>query len=340
MLKISIEQISGHGSGRTYSIPRGTTKIGRTNTDIEINNERISAVHAELHYSGTRIFVIDRNSTNGTYVNGRRTRRTPLKDGDIISFGGNAEKAVAVFKVNISGEIAKVVYIFNRSMESNIKYIYILLGIFIIMFFIWISIPEKTDLQLKDGSRPWEEAQEIVPAYGGTTVMIAMNDTVMLPPQGNWKSSVKYELTGETGSYEPRIYIVDLWSEADSYPQSLEKMVIATISIQRFRPDFVGSVEQEITNNFVWHEKVFLKDNKIDAKFSYSNGSLGVWQWLIWEDDEKQNLYATCVTKRGRIMLQASSFDIYSLKRFFQYVANSYKEGSIDTEPLDTLGSK
>ena len=340
MLKISIEQIAGQDAGRIYSIPRGTTKIGRKNTDIEINSERMSAKHAELHYSGTRVFIIDRNSTNGTYVNGRRIRRTPLKDGDVISFGGSGEKAVAVFKLGITGDISKVVYIFNRSIESNVKYLYILLGIFVVMFFIWLSVPERTGLQLKGGEKPWEEAEEIVPAYGGTTVMIAMNDTVMLPPQGSWKSSVKYELTGEIGSYEPRIYIVDLWSDSNSSAQALGKMVVATISLQRFRSDFVGSVDQEIINNFIWHERRFLKDNKIDAKFFYSKGSQGVWQWLIWSDDEKQNLYATCVTRRGRIMLQASSFDLYSLKRFFQYVANSYKEGNIDTPPLDGPGSR
>ncbi len=340
MLKISIEEISGQSIGRTYSIPRGTTKIGRKNTDIEINSERISAKHAELHYSGTRVFIIDRNSTNGTYVNGRRTRRTPLKDGDVISFGGSSEKAVAVFKVSITGDISKVVYIFNKSMDSNVKYLYVLLGLFVVMFFIWLSMPEKTVVQLSDGAKPWEEAEELVPAYGGTTIMIAMNDTVMLPPQGNWRSSVKYELTGETGSYEPRIYIVDLWSEAVSSSQSVEKMVVATISIQRFRPDFIGSVDQEILNNFIWHEKKFLKDNKIDSKFNYSKGSVGVWQWTTWLDNEKQNLYASCVTRRGRIMLQASSFDPYSLKRFFQYLANSYKEGNIDTEPVSVFDLK
>ena len=99
------------------------------------------------------------------------------------------------------------------------------------------------------------------------------------------------------------------------------------MTIQRFKDNFTGGVDEQRIKSFIWHETKFLSENKIDKKFSYSKSSIGVWQWVVWQDDTKFNLYASCVTKRGRILIQASAFDIYVLKRFFQYVANSYQEG-------------
>ena len=118
-LKVLFEEIKGDNPGKIYIVNRGTTRIGRKNSDIEISNTRISGMHAEIHYSGTRVFVIDRNSTNGTFVNGKKVRRVALRDGDVISLGGVSEKAAAVFKFKIEGELKKVVYIINKSIDSN-----------------------------------------------------------------------------------------------------------------------------------------------------------------------------------------------------------------------------
>ncbi|MFH1224136.1 MAG: hypothetical protein V1647_07355, partial [Pseudomonadota bacterium] len=130
----------------------------------------------------------------------------------------------------------------------------------------------------------------------------------------------------DEGVYEPRIYYVELWNSATEN----EKVIEASITVQRFRDDFNSSVDKEIVKNFIWHEENFLKENGIDQKFTYSKTKLGTWQWVIWQDNEKFNLYATCVTTRGRILLQGAAFDIFILKRFFQYVADSYQEGTLD----------
>ena len=97
-LRVLLEEIKGDNPGKVYIVSRGTTRLGRKNSDIQVSNDRISGMHAEIHYSGTRVFIIDRNSTNGTFVNGKKTRRYALKDGDVISVGGISEKASAVFK--------------------------------------------------------------------------------------------------------------------------------------------------------------------------------------------------------------------------------------------------
>jgi len=212
-------------------------------------------------------------------------------------------------------------------METPGKYFYMVLALGLILFFVWLLIPIKDPSSLKGGQKPWQEAEEMLPAYGGIHLTIALNDIVTLPPGGNWKSEVKYERTKDTNVYEPRIYIVELWDDVSASP-STDRVVESSITIQRFKDNFTGNIDEQTIKNFIWHETKFLSENKIDKKFVYSKSSLGIWQWVIWQDETKFDLYATCVTKRGRIMLQASAFDVYVLKRFFQYVANTYQEGS------------
>jgi len=323
-LRILLEEIKGDDPGRVYIISRGTTRIGRKNSDIEISNERISSVHAEVHYSGTRVFVIDRNSTNGTFVNSKKVRRVALKDGDIISLGGISEKASAVFKLKIEGELKQVVYVINKSFDSKFKYLYLTLIVIVFLFFVWLIIPTGDRMSLSGGEKPWEKA-EMLMSYSivGNPTSLALGDSVSLPTDGIWKTEVRYELTKEDGTFEPRLYFIYIYNDA----ASKDKIIESSVTLQRFRSDFNGNVEKEKVNNFLWHEKNFLKDNGITKKFEYSKTKVGIWQWVIWQDTEKFNLYGTCVTQRGRIMVQAAAFDVFSLKRFFQYLADTYQEG-------------
>jgi len=52
----------------TYRIPAGGLVFGREHADP--SDERISGIHAELTTEDDQILVEDRNSRNGTYVNG------------------------------------------------------------------------------------------------------------------------------------------------------------------------------------------------------------------------------------------------------------------------------
>jgi len=333
MLKVSLEEIKGFIPGQVHTIPRGTTRIGRKDSDIEIPNDRVSATHAEIHYSGTRVILFDRNSTNGTYVNDKRVQRAALKNGDVISIGGPSGKAAAVYRLKIEGDAKKVVYIIHRGIESQFKYFYMIAGLAVVLFFVWLLVPIKgtSDTTLRSGQRPWEQPEDIaIYSVNGIKLTIALGDTVMLPPAGEWKSEVRYEIARDDGVYEPRIYTVELWNDA---PES-EKVVESNITVQRFKSDFSDSVDKERVKNFIWNEDNFLKDNKIKQPFAYSKSKIGVWQWVIWQDTEKFNLYAACVTVRGRILIQGAAFDVFNLKRFFQYVADSYQEGTVDyTEP-------
>ena len=323
-LKIYLEEIKGDNPGKVYIISRGSTRIGRKNADIEISNERISGMHAELHYSGTRIFIMDRNSTNGTFVNGKKVRRVALKDSDIICLGGISEKAAAVFKLRIEGELKKVVYIINRSLDTKFKYIYMFAALAAFLFFLWLVIPTGDRTSLPGGGKPWENA-ETLSSYpvSGRSMVLVLGDTISLPSDGDWKTEVRYELTKDDGTYEPRMYFIYIYNDA----LSKDKVIESNVTVQRFKSDFMGDVEKEMIKNFIWHETKFLKENNIDKKFTYSKTKVGVWQWIIWQDPEKFNLYGTCITQRGRILVQAAAFDIFSLKKFFQYLADTYQEG-------------
>ena len=61
-------------------------KIGRhSQNDIILCNRYVSKQHMILSCDGRDIYLEDCNSTCGTYVNGKRIRRTTLYPGDMIS---------------------------------------------------------------------------------------------------------------------------------------------------------------------------------------------------------------------------------------------------------------
>ncbi|MCB9507635.1 MAG: FHA domain-containing protein [Myxococcales bacterium] len=68
---------------------RSAFTIGRNPMcDLRINNPSISRKHAEIRVdAGGAYSIFDLNSSNGTYVNGRREQQADLKDGDELLIG-------------------------------------------------------------------------------------------------------------------------------------------------------------------------------------------------------------------------------------------------------------
>lgn len=81
------------------SSPRFT--IGRrSGHGLCLPNPTVSGDHAELTFEGDELFVRDQNSTNGTFLNGRRIEDVePVVSGDMLHFG------TASFQVRWSTEI-------------------------------------------------------------------------------------------------------------------------------------------------------------------------------------------------------------------------------------------
>jgi adenylate cyclase len=75
------------------------TRIGRHPVNpIKLADREVSKEHAEISRVGADWWIQDLNSSNGTFVNGRRVTRFKLKDGDEIALGGT----VLVFKTSVT----------------------------------------------------------------------------------------------------------------------------------------------------------------------------------------------------------------------------------------------
>ncbi|MCR8643643.1 type VII secretion protein EssC [Paenibacillus sp. N1-5-1-14] len=63
----------------------GLFKIGRVNgCELQYGNRYVSSVHAEMFVTPTSLMIRDQNSSNGTFVNGKRVVEQMLKPGDMI----------------------------------------------------------------------------------------------------------------------------------------------------------------------------------------------------------------------------------------------------------------
>lgn len=76
-------------TGKTWSLAAGDNEIGTLSAAaITLSNRvGVSRRHANVHVSQDGVFVIDHDSTNGVYVNGKRidaNERMRLRDGDVI----------------------------------------------------------------------------------------------------------------------------------------------------------------------------------------------------------------------------------------------------------------
>lgn len=88
--------VSAHGKTLTeIEFDRSRVLIGRSDhNDISINSKFISRHHLLLVRHGSTTFMMDLNSTNGTYVNSQRVSNHVLIDGDILSVGNHRIKFV------------------------------------------------------------------------------------------------------------------------------------------------------------------------------------------------------------------------------------------------------
>lgn len=61
----------------------------KTKADICLEEEGISRIHARIQKEGEKYYLCDMNSTNGTFINGRRlgvNEKVPLHVSDEIAF--------------------------------------------------------------------------------------------------------------------------------------------------------------------------------------------------------------------------------------------------------------
>ena len=96
MLEVTLTYSTPEGP-QEIAIDRDRTTFGRgSEVDHRFADDGLSRLHASIYREGDRVWVVDEDSTNGTFVNGEQVRGagTPLKDGDIVRIGNHTNLGV------------------------------------------------------------------------------------------------------------------------------------------------------------------------------------------------------------------------------------------------------
>jgi pSer/pThr/pTyr-binding forkhead associated (FHA) protein len=89
--------ISGKYQGGEFPIgPDRQILVGRSSDlDMVLVEDMVSRKHARISMQGDQIWIEDLGSTNGTFVNGEKIKRSRLKEGDRILIGTSILKLIA-----------------------------------------------------------------------------------------------------------------------------------------------------------------------------------------------------------------------------------------------------
>jgi len=99
----------------TYDVEGTVISVGRSNAnDIQIHDRRVSRNHLVLRPEGTRYYLKDLGSGNGTYVNGYRIpsgSTVEVKEGFVVTIG----RSVFCIGEGSSGDLFAFLDSFNPS---------------------------------------------------------------------------------------------------------------------------------------------------------------------------------------------------------------------------------
>ncbi len=108
MLDVRLTYPTPEGS-HEISIEGDRTTFGRgSEAEFRFTDDGLSRLHATIYREGDRVWIVDENSSNGTFVNGQRTAPsgTPLRNSDSIKIGNST-----VLNVRISEQSAAPVHV-------------------------------------------------------------------------------------------------------------------------------------------------------------------------------------------------------------------------------------
>ena len=89
MLEVFLIYPTPEGS-REIALDGDRISLGRgSDADLRFDDDGLSRLHASVYREGEKIWILDENSTNGTFVNGEKVppSGTPLYDGDRVKIG-------------------------------------------------------------------------------------------------------------------------------------------------------------------------------------------------------------------------------------------------------------
>src|SRR3954469_9124188 len=122
-MRIELRILSGARAGQSESFDQATILIGRHPSNdlrFDVNADLdVSAKHAEIRERGGKFYVVDNESTNGTYLNGVPVRDSELRDGDVIAFGKNGPTVEVRAKGDATGKTPAIPRTGERSTTST-----------------------------------------------------------------------------------------------------------------------------------------------------------------------------------------------------------------------------
>jgi hypothetical protein len=95
-IEMSLKVIEGEEKGTVYPVSKPCFLIGRTNGDINLNDDRISRVHCAMESTAEGVVLRDLESTNGTFIDDKRIDSAPLQDGSAFKVGNHVLQLVVV----------------------------------------------------------------------------------------------------------------------------------------------------------------------------------------------------------------------------------------------------
>lgn len=87
-LQVVLDATAGPHRGQRFRLARRSTVLGRHGADLVLNDEQVSARHAQIEvHSKDKITIKDLASKNGTRVNDKLVSAVKLRHGDVITLG-------------------------------------------------------------------------------------------------------------------------------------------------------------------------------------------------------------------------------------------------------------
>jgi len=85
---ISLAVLQGPDQGTIYPITKAVVVIGRSDSDIVVNDSEVSRRHAQVEVKGSSIILRDLKSTNGTYLNEQHVTASEIEGNTEFRVGG------------------------------------------------------------------------------------------------------------------------------------------------------------------------------------------------------------------------------------------------------------
>ncbi len=86
--RLSLSVTSGKDKGKVHPITKPRLVLGRSGTDIEVDDTEVSRQHCALEVHGPKVRIVDLGSTNGTFVGGQRVENSEIDHLGEFRIGG------------------------------------------------------------------------------------------------------------------------------------------------------------------------------------------------------------------------------------------------------------